>query len=196
MPYRHMHVRSDDGPTETFAVRIADAAVATWRRERPHLRTQGYPDRPPDVDTPTLRAWLARPGEQQLPYFRDHAGSTSEVRDPGTFPAYMAVWSSPYGTARLLVTGYADGELTSRVTLVNADGHCPVDVARPLPPDPELAWSQIESLVARLNETPVGWGPDDPLVTTYLDFLAFDAEVRVADAEARAAGLLASAWVH
>ena len=42
----------------------------------------------------------------------------------------------------------------------------------------------------------MGWQPRDPMVTTYLDFVALDAEVETAEAEARAAGLLAPEWLH
>lgn len=198
MPYRQTRIRTDSRDPETFVVRVPDSAIAAWLLERHDLRNRGYPDRPPDVDRATLRAWLARPGEEQLRYFLDHAAAPSQVPRTGIFPVFMAAWTSPYGTARVLVTGHTNGGFENQVTLVNADGECPVDGGRPLPADldPDAAWAEIESVVAHLNEAPVGWDPDDPMVTTYLDFIDFDAEVRIAEIEAKAAGLLAPAWVH
>lgn len=198
MPFRTTRIRTPAGAVEVFDVRIPDPAVVAWLLERDDLRARGYPDRPPDVDTRTLRAWLARPGEERLRYFLDHAAAPSEVGILDTFPVFMAVWTSPHGTARVMVTGYANGYFENRVTLVNSDGECPVDAGRPLPADldPDAVWAEIEAVVSHLNEAPAGWGPDGPLVTTYRDFLAFDGEVRVAEAEARAAGLLARAWMH
>jgi len=54
----------------------------------------------------------------------------------------------------------------------------------------------VETIVAAINEAPMGWQPRDPMVTAYLDFVALDAEVETAEAEARAAGLLAPQWLH
>jgi hypothetical protein len=198
MPYRSTHIQTTMKAAETFIVRIPDTAIAAWLLERDELRSRGYPDRPPDVDQATLRAWLARPGEERLRYFLDHAEAPSQASFTDTFPVYLAVWSSPYGTARVMVTGHASGDFENRVTVINRDGRCPVDAARAIASDlaPDVVWTEIEAVVARINEAGAGWGPEDPLVTTYTDFLAFDAEVRVAEAEARAAGLLAPVWVH
>ena len=81
MPYRTLRLLTQEGLPETFWVRVPDPAVEAWLAERPRLRAQGYPDRPPDLDTPTLRAWLPRPGEGTLPYFRD-GGHTHSRADP------------------------------------------------------------------------------------------------------------------
>jgi hypothetical protein len=199
VPYRTLLLRSADGAAETHRVRVSDAAVEEWLRERANLRDRGYPDRPPDLDTPTLRAWLPRPGEQGLPYFRDRSSQPVAPIDTVLFPVYTAVWHAPGGlTAKVLVTGTGDGGFVSRVVIVNAAGGCPVDKAHRLDPntDPNTVWDEIETIVHAINEAPMGWGPDDPLVTNYVDFIALDAEVEVAEAEARAAGLLAPEWVH
>jgi len=60
VPYRPVHLTIGHR-TETLWSRVSDEAVIAWLAERPYLRSRGYPDRPPDVDTPTVRLWLARP---------------------------------------------------------------------------------------------------------------------------------------
>ena len=47
MPYREIHIGK-----ETFITRVSDEAIKDWLGKREHLRNRGYPDRPPDVDTP------------------------------------------------------------------------------------------------------------------------------------------------
>jgi hypothetical protein len=198
VPYRTLRLRSRDGLAETFHVRVPDTAVAEWLPHRAELRRRGYPDRPPDIDTPTLRAWLPRCGELSLPYFSDPATGSARPAHGEAFPVFMAVWQSQFGTAKVIVTGLGDGGFVSRVVLVNETGDCPVDKVHLLDPDldPRGVWAEIETIVRALNEAQVGWGPGDPLVTTYPDFVALDAEVEVAEAEARAAGLLAPQQVH
>jgi len=199
VPYRALLLRSPDGTAEAHRVRVSDAAVVEWLRERTHLRARGFPDRPPDIDTDTLRAWLPRLGELGLPYFRDRAGHPSVPSDTTLFPVYTAVWHAPGGlTTKVLVTGRGDGGFLSRVVIVHASGDCPVDKVHRLDPDadPDTVWAEVETIVRAINEAPVGWGPCDPLVTTYPDFLALDVEVETAEADARVAGLLESAVVH
>lgn len=199
VPYRALLLRSPEGTAETHHVRVSDAAVVEWLRERDQLRAAGYPDRPPDVDTTTMRAWLPRLGEQGLPYFRDRADYPSVPSDAMRFPVYTAVWHAPGGlTTKVLVTGRGDGGFLSRVVVVHASGDCPVDKVHRLDPDadPDTVWAEVEAIVRAINEAPMGWGPDDPLVTTYPDFLTLDVEVETAEADARAAGLLDAAVVH
>ena len=69
MPYRRIRLPSESGHPEPFWVRVPNGAVVEWLGERDRLRADGYPDRPPDIDTPTLRVWLPRPAELGLPYF-------------------------------------------------------------------------------------------------------------------------------
>jgi hypothetical protein len=199
MPYRPISLPSENGFPETHWVRVTDAAVAEWLRERARLKHRGYPDRPPDIDTPTLRAWMPRPGEQALPYFRGRPTRSTGLGDTLVFPVFMAMWRRPNSTTtKALVTGMGDGSFLSRVVIVNAAGDCPVDKVHRLGPDfdPEAVWAEIETIVAAVNEAPMGWQPGDPMVTTYLDFLDLDAETELAEAEARAAGLLAPKWAH
>lgn len=199
MPYRSVNIPADARHADRMLVRVSDAAICEWLRERGHLRARGYPDRPPDVDTPTLRAWVPRRGEAGLPYFRRDTPEAVEA-GPATFiPIYTASWHCPNGlTAKVLVTGQTDGAFLCRCLIVEPSGACPVDRAHLLGPEvlPEAVWAEVETLVTFLNEAPMDWGPDDPLVTTYEDFVALDEELVVAKAEARAAGLLAPVWVN
>jgi len=196
MPYRSISLPADNGLPETFWVRVSDAAVAEWLRERDRLRALGYPNRPPDVDTPTLRAWLPRLGELDHPYFAGR--TTARPLAESITPIYTAVWHAPdRATTKVLVSGAGDGAIVSRVVIEHPSGRHPVDKVKVYPPDsdPNAVWREIEVLLMAINEAPLGWGPGDPLVTDYGDYLRLDAEVEVAEAEARAAGLLAP-WVH
>ena len=199
MPYRAISLSSENGLHETHWVRVSDAAVAEWLPERAHLKRRGYPDRPPDVDTLTLRAWLHRLGEGTLRYFRDLPARSAGTGDALAFPVFTATWHRPNSTTtKVLITGFGDGSFLSRVVIVDPAGETPVDKAHRLGPgvDPDAVWAEIETIVAAINEAPMGWQPRDPMVTTYLDFAALDEETEVAEAEARAAGLLAPDWVH
>jgi hypothetical protein len=199
MPYRSICLQSGEGHAETFWVRVSDAAVAEWLQERAGLSQRGYPDRPPDVDTPTLRAWLPRLGEAAAPYFRDHPARPATVEADVVFPVLTATWHRLSGVVtKVLVSGIGDGSFLSRVVIVEPSGDCPVDKAHRLGPDlaPDVVWAEVETIISAINEAPMGWGAEDPLVTDYFDFLALDDEVKQAEAEARGAGLLAPEWVH
>lgn len=102
MSYRRVEVEG-----ESFWVRTTDAAVTEWAEQRDRLRLEGNPDRPPDIDTPTSRAWVRHPGESH-PYFDRHA-----IAQHGSFfPVVTMVWSSGDQATRLYVTGFADGGFT------------------------------------------------------------------------------------
>ncbi len=199
MPYRPVYLCTPDGGPQTFMVRVSDAALASWLAERARLRAYGYPDRPPDVDGPTLRAWLPRLGEQLLPYFRGRLARSAGTGDTLVFPVSTATWHQPDGVVtKVLLTGLADGSFVNRVVIVEPSGDCPVAKTHRLGPDikPDAVWAEVETIVRAINEAPMGWGRDDPLVTTYPDFLALDDEVEAAEADARAAGLLPPETVH
>jgi hypothetical protein len=115
------------------------------------------------------------------------------------FPVLTASWHRPNGsTAKVLIHGSGDGSFTSRVVIVDPSGSTPVDKVHRLGPDvdPDAVWEEIETIVRAINESRMGWYPEDPLVTDYVDFLVLDEEVELAKAEARAAGLLAPEIVH
>jgi hypothetical protein len=199
MPYRQVSLLSENGLPETFWVRIPVDAVAEWLAERAGLRHRGYPDRPPDVDTATLRAWLPRLGEGALPYFRDLPARSTGTGGALIFPVFTASWHRLNGsTTKVLIHGSGDGSFTSRVVIVDPSGETPVDKVHRLGPDvdPAVVWAEIETIVRAINEAPMGWQPGDPVLTTYPDFLALDDELEAAEADARAAGLLPIEPVH
>jgi hypothetical protein len=199
MSYRSVSLPSTSGTTETFWVRVDDRAIAERLPERAGLKHRGYPDRPPDIDTPTLQAWLPRLGEQTLPYFRGRLARSARPGGTQMFMVFTATWHRPNGViTKVLVTGMGDGSFLSRVVIVEPSGETPVDKAHRLGPDidPDAVWAEVETIVRAINEAPMDWGPEDPMVTTYVDFAALNDEIETAEAEARAAGLLAPEWVH
>lgn len=197
MPYRPISIPSANGLPETFWVRVSDAAVAEWLLERADLKRHGCPDRPPDVDSPTLRAWLPRPGEQGHQYLAGR--SPARPAAESIWPVYTATWHAPdRATTKVLVSALGDGAILSRVLIEHPSGRRPVDKVKVYPPDadPDTVWREIETVVMAIDAAPLGWGPGDPLVTDYDDYLRLDAEVEAAEVEARAAGLLAPGWVN
>jgi hypothetical protein len=194
--YRPIRISAPDGPPETFWVRIPDAAVASWLAERPRLRMDGYPDRPPDVDTATLRAWLPRVGEETLRHVLAGGGARHQDGEGGSFMIATFVWHQHGGlTTKVLISGLADGSILSRVRIEDAATPAPVDKARRYGPevDPDTAWSEIETVIQVINKSPMGWSPGDPKLTTYLDFLDLDREIAASGAEAAAFSLVAVA---
>jgi hypothetical protein len=197
MPYRTFQILSQGGRSETFWVRIDNRAIAEWLPERAGLKRRGFPDRPPDVDTPTLRAWLPRSGEHDHPYFAGR--TTARPMAESIWPVYTAVWHAhDRATTKVLVSAAGDGAIVSRVLIEHPSGSHPVDKVKVYPPDcdPDEVWREIEVLVMAIDAAPLGWGPEDPLVTDYVDYLRLDKEVETAEAEARAAGLLAPERLH
>lgn len=197
MPYRSVIIATSDG-AERHLVRISDRAIRSWVRERARLRAHGYPGRPPDVDTTTMRVWLPRQGEARLPYFAASLPGPALLAGP-LFPILSVSWHAADGeAAKLIVTGGADGALAVRVTVERADGERRVDESRVHAPDadPEAIWDEIETILRCINEAPMAWGKGDPLLTTYPDFLRLDRLIDEAAAEARTAGLLDLAWAY
>jgi hypothetical protein len=193
VPYRRVAIHEPSGRVETVWSRVPPEAFLAWLSVRDDLRALGYPDRPPDVDTPTLRLWLPHLGETAVPYLRDVSDATD------SFPVLSVVWARPDGlTAKVMVMGYGDGSFTSRVTFEAPSGERTLDQTHHLDPDvdPSDVGEEIETLIAAIDAYPGGWGPDQPVVTDYCEFLACDAEIALAEAEATAAGLLARPVVH
>jgi hypothetical protein len=115
------------------------------------------------------------------------------------FPICTFVWHQATGVhTKVLITGFHDGSIQSRVLIVGASGTCPVDKIRVYGPDidPDRVWTEVERVVTFINEAPIAWARTDPIATTYLDFLDLDEAVKAAEADARAAGLLAVSQVH
>lgn len=187
MPYRPVHLMIG-ARTETVWSRVSDEATIAWAAERHYLKERGYPDRPPDVDTPTVRLWVARPSERALPYFR---GRAAEVDTAEAFPVFSISWAAPDGSgAKVIVSGFAYGALLSRVILEDPSGTRTVDKGHVYGPDddPDDVWDAVTRIVGFVNE--VGRWEGEPLVTDYADFQALEAEIAAAEADGWAAGLL------
>lgn len=187
MPYRRVRIHNGD-ETETLWSRVSDEATIAWLAERAYLRSKGYPDRPPDVDTPTVRLWLARPSEERLPYFRR---LVYEVPLGGSFPVFTITWHAPDGSgAKFLLSGLLDGSFVGRLILEDEVGTLTVDKGHNYAPedDPDVVWDAVTRIVGFVDAAPHWEGT--ALVTDYGDFVALEAEVEAARADARAAGWL------
>lgn len=194
MAYRRIDIIGLDGKPETLWCRVSEEVFLSWLGERAYLKAHGYPDRPPDVDTATIRAWLPHQGEESLSYFR--AGSGGDAPSTGVFSVYTASWHAPpsHG-AKVIITGLPDGALLSRVIIEGPDDGDRIDKAHQYPATtaPEVVWGEVETIITFINEARMGW--DEPLVTDYPDFEALDVALAVARTEARAAGITAKRGV-
>jgi hypothetical protein len=187
VPYRRVRLINGD-KTEVLWSRVSDEATIAWLAERHYLRKKGYPDRPPDVDTKTVRLWLARPSEEDLPYFRRLA---YQAPPGGSFPVYTITWHAAGGSgAKFLVSGLADGSFVGRLVLEDEVGTMTIDKGHLYPPsdDPDDVWDAVTRIVGFIDAADL-WD-DTALVTDYLDFVALDAEIEAAEADAVAAGLM------
>lgn len=171
MTYR----RADNN--DVFYTRISESGFRDWDAQREDFVAEGKPDRPPDVDTETLRAWLPHPGEYHLPYFQSHPmlldGSPREV----SFPVLTLSWSGAPGRLRLFVVGDDDGAFNVRVQHSD-QGVMLLDVGRDYPKemDADAVWGDIEHQIEQLG----GVYPEPPRITTYTDFASFEAEMELA----------------
>lgn len=98
------------GQPELHQVSISDEALAEWVANRERLRAQGYPDRPPDVDTPKFHVW------------RQPAGEPVEAPDGAGF---VGSWTTlhPLGVvAKLLAVRAPDGGIILRQRVIGGDG--------------------------------------------------------------------------
>lgn len=184
MPYGRLKV--DD---ETFVVRIAPEAVVDWLGMRPELRAAGFPDRPPDIDTETVRMWVPHPGEENDPFFDNHRAGPLLADDLTTYPVYIAKWEADDLTARLTLDVHegtyrlsleAIGPAAKRVRWPDwvkwrSKGHYSGELM------PSAAWETVEYLLAYVSDAAL-W-PDPPDQTTYFDILAIDTEVALAEAD-------------
>lgn len=170
-------IQGPDGTIEQFTTRISEQAVAEWLMDRDELRAAGVPDRPPDVDTPSLRGWAVRPGEENLPYFVEEA----KRKTLGVFPVMTLRWVNEQRTLILLVTGWLDGGFSVDILDSNMAG---IAVHRDYGPDlpPDDVWEQIEHAIETSDRRCQGAA----LHVTYLwdfDAAEFDLEIARIDFE-------------
>lgn len=178
--YESILVPAPGGGAEEFHVRIPKAAVLEWVKLRERFRAEGRPDRPPDVDTPLMRLWIAHPGEENDPYFEPDGRADKNLRSlldprPATFTCAVWIWRDARGSFQLQLAGHRDGTFGS-VAITDPEG--PI-AERPLGKSGRLAWRLIEEQLALLCEqygTPVS-------VVTYFDFVQVEEELRLAQAD-------------
>lgn len=178
---------TETGEVEEFLTRISPRGVTEWLVERDPMRASGKPDRPPDVDTDTLRTWLPWPGEENLSCFASQRKASANDRP---FSAvYSLSWYSPERRAWLGVHAYDDAEGGYEVAFSSTDKRRYPDVAKAYSAAiPEATiWDEVEELTATVCAAPDWVAP--PKVTTYLDAQWFVSEIALAEAEI-AAGFL------
>src|SRR3954463_9601674 len=73
MPYRPVLLYG-----QAWVARIDADAVYEWYQDRDKLKDRGFPDRPPDIDTPDTRAWIIHPDEEEVPFFQDQIDRLAE----------------------------------------------------------------------------------------------------------------------
>lgn len=172
----------DDVVVEHFQVRINDAGVAQWLNVRPRLRTLGFPDRPPDVDTPDTRVWLRHPGEVGQ-FFDDQDSSALEMGEV----FFVLALSRALVTGELLhmlVVGQPDGVYLWSLAVESEDGTKTVDQSfrSELSTPDEAVWGAIEDMLVFIAEFSV---PDKatPVFTTYVDGQFVESEILLAKAD-------------
>ncbi len=132
---------------ETFPVCISDEALREWELNRVRLANAGYPDRPPEFDSPHYRAWnLSEPGRSLRPKDIEGAHTTLGV-DPtatvlGTWHSGTADWGLKINVGRRV-----DGTIVHHVVVQH--GETQHDAASTAP-DEAAARAQIDDASADL----------------------------------------------
>jgi hypothetical protein len=181
MTYRRLTVGG-----ETFEVRISDHGFREWLADRERLADQPDPppDRPPDVDDETMRAWVPHPGEEGLAYFHTHPFVPADLRRGASFPVVSYKWKSSLdgSQAWFVILGDPDGsfqiQVVADMTTVMFNRVYPKEMG------PDAVWADIEEQIERFSKSVTEYVVR---VTTYADYEAFDAELDMvwADIEQR-----------
>ena len=141
-------------------VTISDAGVAAWVNDRERLRAQGYPDRPPSVDTNRFRAWT------------DAGDDPSQHRSvpTGAHETLVKVWGARHAAtgveAKLLIYEVIDG-FDARFKVTTDDGFYQASQVSV----PSL--EDVNRLGAQFVETLAELGYPVPVVLTALDVADF-----------------------
>jgi hypothetical protein len=173
MPYREVRVGK-----ETFVSRISQEALDEWAEVRERNRVIGYPDRPPDIDTPLFRAWIAHPNETN--YFGVVQSEFGDV-----FPVYSISTEVLIGLPveiKLLVSFRTEEqEYVFRRIARTLEGVTIGDVEDtvPLEDGPYILDAQIELFAEKFvkENDPV------PFISTYFDSEATMQEAKLAEEE-------------
>lgn len=163
MPYRQISIGK-----EVFVSRVSPEAVDEWLGVRERNRVSGYPDRPPDVDTPLTRAWISHPNE-----VNKFTIKVEEARS--TFPVYSLACDMPLAEVKLLVTFDTETKeyLFRRVVRRN-DGYPLGDNTYSC--DEECGESVLEQEIIDVSR----FAGEHPFVSTYFDFEELDVETKLA----------------
>lgn len=175
MSYKRVRVTDQrTGTVEEFSIRISNQGFREWLLDRDNLRKEGKPDRPPDMDTATMRLWLAHPGEEKMPFFAKAPTTPRQFNG-----CYMVAWSS----AMLSVYTCEGGGYIVRL---ESDTPYVPRMVRAVP-DNEYTWDEIEALLARVNETTDADGNSlwsrVADVTTHADVEQMELEAELAQAD-------------
>jgi hypothetical protein len=161
----------ETGEVEEFAVRIGPNGLRDWLMDREKLAATGHPDRPPDVDTPTLRAWLPHPGEEELPYFQRTGAPIDMLPEVA-----LSLQADAVAVSWLMVSTEGGGY---HVEVRLLDHGLPVDAySRDYADGEEAALhAELEELVRTMPDGVV------PRLSVLSDYLLAIAEYRLAEAE-------------
>lgn len=166
MPYRQISIGN-----EVFVSRVSPAAVDEWLNIRERNRVSGYPDRPPDVDTPLQRAWIAHPNEVNK--FAIKAGEARKV-----FPVYSLAGDIAIAEVKLLVTYDTEtNEYLFRRVVRRNDGTTLGDNTYSC--DEEWGEDVLEKEIIDASR----FAGEHPFISTYSDFEELDAETKLAQKE-------------
>jgi hypothetical protein len=174
MPYREIFLEG-----ETFVVRVPASAITEWLGSRDRGRYIGYPDRPPDVDTPLLRGWIQHPNETaKFNYL------ASTVGHQEVFPVYSISCDalgplSIVVEAKLLVSyNVPQDKYTFRLIVRTLQGESIVDS------EIDVDVTEIEEAfdvkIKQFAEAFVGEGA---FISTFADFEALQEETLLAEKE-------------
>jgi hypothetical protein len=167
MPYQEIQIGR-----EVFISRIPPSAVYEWLNIRERNRVIGYPDRPPDVDTPLLRAWVSHPNE-----INEHTIKAASKWSK-QFQIYTFCADISEAEVKLLVSYeiLTKQYLFRRIIRAN-DGTTIGDKSYPVPEE------DIEEAFDRELEGLSVFAGDHPYITTYFDYEELESEVTLAEKE-------------
>jgi len=174
VPYREIFFGG-----ETFVVRVPASAITEWLDTRDRGRYIGYPDRPPDVDTPLLRGWIQHPNETaKFNYL------ASTVDDQAVFPVYSIScdWLSPINTvveAKFLVSySISQDKYAFRLIIRTSQGKTVVDT------EIDVAVTEVEEAFdEKVKQFAEAFVEEGAFISTFADFEALQEETSLAEKE-------------
>ena len=165
MPYKEIHIS-----TETFASRVTNEAILEWLEARERNRVIGYPDRPPDIDTPMHRMWISHPNEI-------NSFTHAPVNIPqNSFPVYAICYANSLAEAKLLVQ-FEDNVYTIRRIIRTNQGESLGDFSYSVS---EQDVAETFELELELYSQIFYYADFNPIISTYVDFAATEAEIATA----------------